>query len=123
MTPHGHIVMNWQDNRLHLDTMGPFNIEGAKIAFKDLQESIRKNGTKSWSRIDITCDNTLGEPEVMKLFGESYLWGFANGCQTMALVYQNALQKIMSEKFIHLHSLNIKTFDCKENAIAWLDSL
>lgn len=123
MIPHGDIYLSWQDSILNIKTVGPFNVEGATICFEQLQEYVNNNAQGCWKRIDYANDDTLGEPEAMVVFGKSYLWSFEHGCQAMALVYSNVIQKIMCEQFVSHHNLNIKLFKCKKNALKWLEQM
>jgi len=123
MKPHGDTILHWQKNRLHIKAKGPFNIEGTSLAFEAIKATVKKQGVAHWDRLDISNEEALGEPLVMKVFALSYIWGFEHGCQAMALVYCNGVQKTLCEQFIVNHDYNFRAFDNETNAVEWLDSL
>lgn len=120
LQPHGLINLVWEEDLLIIETQGPFNKEGITIAGKHLIESIIKRKSPSWRRLDITDDNALGDPEVMKSIAYGYLWGFENGCRAMALVYFNSLQKVLIENFIAENNVNLQAFSNINEAQNWL---
>lgn len=121
MQPHGLIHLKWQNDILYIETQGPFNIEGIKIAGKHLTDVVENRTHASWRRLDIADDNALGDPEVMKVIAHGYLWGIENGCRAMALVYFNSLQKVLFEHFIIENTVNIQAFSNSQDAQEWLN--
>ena len=118
--PHGEISLEWQDDILIINAQGPFNPEGILLASKHFQECVENREHKSWVRLDISDQETLGEPFVINEIAKGYVWGFKNGCRAMALVYCNSLQKILCEKFIEENTLNVKLFYNQQDAEEWL---
>lgn len=120
MVPHGHISTKWHNNSLYVKAEGPFNIEGAQLALEKIKKVVTNNAKPMWKRMDIVNNDTLGEPLVMRVFGESYLWAFNNGCQATAFVFSNTIQEAMLEQLITQHKVNMKAFSCEEAARCWL---
>ena len=120
MQPHGDITLKWQDNVLVLSTQGPFNLEGAKQCFSQLQQFVEQSNNRKWRRVDIIDDEAFGEPAVMKIFSQTYSWAFEHGCIALALVYSNIIQKSMCVKFMQASDYNIQVFKTEVEAVNWL---
>jgi len=122
MNIHGRITCCWRNDLLVIEAAGPFNMEGATEAKAQLELSVSQCGYQSWRRIDITNDLTMGEPDVMTMFGRSFRWGFEHGCRAMAMVYSNDFQRGICEAYLSRHSINLKLFDKTTNALDWLET-
>lgn len=123
MKPHGQAILNWQKHRLLVQAIGPFNKEGIDIAFDAVKNTVNKKGVVHWDRLDISNEETLGEPSVMNVFAHSYIWSFEHGCQALALICCNVVQKNLCEKFVSNHDYNARVFSNEKSAVEWLDSL
>ncbi|TDF35423.1 hypothetical protein EYS14_18555 [Alteromonadaceae bacterium M269] len=121
-TPHGRIKLTWIDNILQLEGFGPFNEEGIVIALEDIQSKIlhRPDSKKVWQRLDMLNYETIGSPKVMRVIGHSYLWSFSHGCNAIATVYSNVIQKAMLLDFKSETNTNMGLFEQKEDALEWL---
>lgn len=120
--PHGHTKHVWLGNTLQIECFGPFNEEASIIALDTMQSAILERIDKLpfWQRIDILNYETIGSPKVMRMIGHSYLWSFSQGCNAIATVYSNHIQKTMLVDFTAETNANIKGFDNQESAVEWL---
>ncbi|XQW83725.1 hypothetical protein ACOYR1_11290 [Thalassotalea piscium] len=121
MEPHGKIALQWNKNLLVVKTYGAFNIEGVKLAFEQIQQSVKASGFTSWYRVDILDNETLGSKEVMEFIGNSYVWSCNEAqCHSVAVCCANLLQQEMMKKFIERTSLNIKVFNSIEQTHVYI---
>jgi hypothetical protein len=120
--PHGHVTVNWIDDILEMHPVGPFNEEGTAISIEEMRAvaNTRIKAIHTWQRLDVLNYETLGGPEVMKMIGRSYLWCFEKGCNAIATVYSTQLQNAILLDFIKETNTNMKGFDNKPEALAWL---
>ena len=120
--PHGHTTHVWLDHILQIKCFGPFNEEASAIALETMQSVTLEqvSNLSFWQRLDILNYDAMGSPKVMRIFGHSYLWSFSQGCNAIAIVYSNYLQKTMLSDFVAETNTNLKGFDNKESAFEWL---
>ncbi|GEM_PF-3009927 len=118
--PHGETHIHWQGDILIVKAVGPFNIEGIEASLLTLKETIASSNKSTWYRLDYADDNTFGDLEVIKGIGKSFFWSFENGCQSIASVTSNSLQRTLFESFLARHDLNLHPFDYEEDALNWL---
>ncbi len=89
---HGHVVIDWQDQILRVETFGPFNIEGVSRSFQEIRQACSNAPHQGWARMDILDPSTLGSPDVMAVIGLSYKWCFEKGCLAIGSVCSNQIQ-------------------------------
>ena len=123
MVGHGKINCAWQNNILHLDVFGPFNVIGVKNAFKQLQAHIDIDSNQNWYRIDVIDEQTLGCPQVMKIISQTYVWSLENHCQMIAIVCANRVQYSLLTNFIERSGLNIRAYTDKQAAFDAVNQL
>ena len=119
LKPHGDVKLNWHSNLLMVEVSGPFNMEGANSSFKKIQVSVRANKPEIWARIDILDQETLGSPEVMKVFGATYKWCFEHSCSSVGFVCATFLQAEMLEKALIATGMNLAGFSTLSDAETW----
>lgn len=119
LAPHGTTVLAWHHDILDIRVHGPFNLEGANINFKKIQDAVVSRPHEQWARIDILDDETLGAPDVLGVVSASYMWCFASGCSCIACVCKTNIQRQMIRTFSRKTQLNIHAFSDYSEAHQW----
>ena len=120
-TPYGHIQLSWSHQHLLINVFGPFNLEGIKQSYEQIQDAVQASNFAQWTRIDLLDEETLGAPEVMKVIGASYKWCFANRCVGIASVCSTNIQRNMLEQFQAETQLNLIHMGSLDDALAWCE--
>ena len=116
MQSHGELTLEWKDDVLMAYARGPFNDEGVEEVLDKIKNAILIKNSKSWSRLEVWDEDTLGSPAVMNSVKEYYRWCTEHGCMVTAVAVKNSLQRSYVESF----SGNIAVFSSKSEAIDWL---
>jgi len=120
MESHGELDLEWRDNLLVLNLMGPFNEEGAIDAFNHLKQSVISKKTNEWMRLEVWNEGTLGSPEVMEGIRQLFSWCVENGCIATAVVVSNRVQKMIAEKEL---PEDVEVFNDVSDAMEWINKL
>lgn len=118
MNAHGDITLFWDGDLLVVKTFGPFNELGLKINISKIRESILNKGLKSWRKMEIWDEETLGTPDVVATGPAVAKWYKDNGCIASAIIVCNSLQEHLVDK---ITTNNTKSFRDKETALNWLN--
>lgn len=118
MISHGEVTFSWDDDLLEIGAKGPFNESGLKICITSIQKSILNKSIKSWRRIEVWDDETLGSPVVVSLAKEASHWYKNQGCFAVAIVISNDLQSYILE---HMIKSGSAIFHDVATAKSWLN--
>ena len=118
MKPHGNITLYWNDDLLVVKTFGPFNEIGLKIIISEIRDSILNKGLKSWRKLEIWDEETLGSPEVIAKGQSVAKWYKDNGCYASAIVICNCLQEKLAGE---ITTNNTRPIRNEKEAMKWLN--
>ena len=118
MVIHGDVSFLWNGDLIEITSTGPFNEFGLSHSISEIKSAILNKKIKSWRRMEIWDDETLGSPECVMLSIEKAKWFIAHGCYASAIVVSNSLQKALIEK---VATGNVHFFDEVATARKWLD--
>ncbi|GHE89096.1 hypothetical protein [Thalassotalea profundi] len=118
MIIHGDVSFIWNGDLIEITSTGPFNELGLSHSISKVKNSILDKNIKSWRRMEIWDDETLGSPECIVLSKEKAKWFIDHGCYASAIVVSNNLQKALLDKAA---SGNVHFFDDVATARKWLD--
>ena len=118
MNIHGEISFVWNGDLIEITSTGPFNETGLNHCISTVKNSILNKNIKSWRRMEIWDDETLGSPECITLSKEKAKWFIAHGCYATAIVVSNSVQRALLEKAA---TSKIRFFDDAATAKKWLD--
>ena len=118
MNMHGEISIVWHGNLIEITSTGPFNVEGLNHCISIIKKSILNKNIKSWCRMEIWDDETLGSPACIALSKVKALWCVNHGCYATAIVVSNSVQRSLLESEARS---NIRIFDDAVIAKKWLD--
>jgi len=118
MNAHGDLSLLWDGDLLIVKTFGPFNEIGLKILISKIRESILGKGLKSWRKMEIWDEETLGSPDVVSTGEAVAKWYKDNGCYASAIIVCNSLQEQIAD---NITSNNTKSFRNQEAAMNWLN--
>lgn len=91
---HGDTKVYWKDNILYVEPSSAFNLEGVLEAAKKVRKLIDTRPVDRWARMIVFKDNsTLGPVSAVEPIVESFKYCADNGCQLVAIVGGNALNK------------------------------
>ena len=86
--------------------------------FYEIKKSVlTKKNIHTWHKLSICDKETLGSISTIEILEKINIWCLANGCQKMATVICNNLQKFIIKTQI---SGQIKLFTCELEAKKWL---
>jgi len=115
---HGGISFVWDRDLIEITSTGPFNEIGLIHCISMVKNSILNKNIKSWRRMEIWDDETLGSPECIALSKEKAKWFITHGCYATAIVVSNSVQRALLEKEA---TSNIRFFDDAATAKKWLN--
>ena len=118
MNMHGEISFVWNGDLIEITSTGPFNEKGLSHCISTIKHSILNKNIKSWCRMEIWDDETLGSPECIALSKDKAQWCITHGCYATAIVVSNGFQRALLEKEA---MSNIGIFDDAATAKKWLD--
>jgi len=117
MNKHGNMNLSWIKDLFIIEVEGPFNEDGIKFWFSELQKSVKNRGAKDWRRLEIWNEEASGSPESIDTGKLIYDWYEENGCVLTPVVVSNSLQEhIIKNMFVS----SAKIFRDKETAQQWL---
>lgn len=120
MKAHGHLDLRWSGSVLYVEAFGPFNDEGAAAAAAAYAEIINNRKYLRFSVIEILRDNSLGTPDTMTEVMKVWKFIGENGCQALALVCANNVQRHLAESFLPTFG---KVFSSLDEAEKWVANL
>ena len=115
---HGDVSFEWKGDLIEINSVGPFNVEGLSYSISVVKNSILGKNLKSWRRLEIWDDETLGSPECFVLAREKAKWFIENGCYASAIVISNSVQRSLLESAA---TSNVRLFENVAAAKKWLD--
>lgn len=118
MNMHGEISFEWSGDLIEITSTGPFNKTGLNHCISIVQNSILNKNIKSWRRMEVWDNETLGSPECIALSKDKAKWFLTHGCYATAIVVSNSVQRALLEKAA---TSNIRFFDDIVTAKKWLD--
>ncbi len=118
MNMHGEVSFVWNGDLIEITSTGPFNEAGLNHSISTVKNSILNKNIKSWRRMEVWDDETLGSPECITLSKEKAKWFIAQGCYATAIVVSNSIQRNLLE---NAATSNIRFFDDAATAKKWLD--
>jgi len=118
MNLHGEISFVWNGDLIEITSKGPFNELGLIHSISMVKNSVLNKNIKSWRRMEIWDNETLGSPECITLSKEKAKWFIEHGCYASAIVVSNSTQRALLEKAA---TREIRFFDDVAVARKWLD--